>query len=128
AASSCKVIRSRLACVVDDASTDNREQDLPLQATPVEGRILRFGAKRGRIDHNRSSRVEQDEVGGRALRQHAGVQTQQTGGALGQWAEHVQQVQTVLVVQHQGGGQQGLQTHGAGRGLGEGTALVFGGL
>src|SRR5690606_5864320 len=40
---SCKVIRSPLACVVDDASADDGEQDPALQAASVEGRVLRLG-------------------------------------------------------------------------------------
>ena len=45
---------------------------------------------------------------------------------MGQGAQDVQQVQPVLVVQCQGGGQQGLKTDGAGRGLSERTPLVLG--
>ena len=71
--------------------------------------------------------VEQDQVRRRALGQDAGVQTQQGGGALRQGTQDVQQVQTGLMVQGQGGGQQGLKPDGAGRGLGERAALVLGG-
>ena len=60
------------------------------------------------VDDDRRAGVEQDQVGGRAFGQDAGVEAEQGGGALGQGAQDVEQIQTVLVVQGQGGGKQGL--------------------
>src|SRR5690606_38620904 len=100
--------------------------DPALQPAAVEGRVLGFGAQGRRVDDDRRAGAEQDQVGGGALGQDAGVETQHGGWAGGQGAQDVQQVPAVVVVRRQGGGQQGLQTHGAGRGLGEGAALVLG--